>query len=362
MLKRKYTYLFVITSLALLLSLVWLAGCPTPGKFTLTVNVSPPGAGSISPPGGQYDSGVTVTLTATPASDYTFDYWSGSVAGASPTTNIVMDADKSVTAHFEAAPVIERFTLTVNVSPPGAGSVSPSGGEYDSGVTITLTANPDSGYTFDYWSGSAAGTSPTTTLTMDSDKSVTAYFAATPTVLFSDDFGRDTGVWDIFSASEGRVFYENGWLHMINYTTATIDTYSLASQYLADFILEVETAFVDGTEDNWHGVVCRFKDDGDYYAFGVSADGYYYIAKFVNGNQISLAGPTYTSYINEGCCLTNLIHIECIGSSLSLSVNGHALKTVTDTTFNAGDIGLIATSLAGSFTEIAFDNIVVTAP
>jgi len=72
--------------------------------------------------------------------------------------------------------------------------------------------------------------------------------------------------------------------------------------------------------------------------------------------------PTRSSYINEGWGVTNLIHIECIGSNLSLSVNGHLLKTVTDATFTAGDIGLDAHSLAGNFTEIAFDNIVVTEP
>jgi hypothetical protein len=58
----------------------------------------------------------------------------------------------------------------------------------------------------------------------------------------------------------------------------------------------------------------------------------------------------------------NLIHIECIGSSLSLSVNEHVLTTITDATFSDGDIALATTSLGGSFTEIAFDNIIITEP
>jgi len=68
------------------------------------------------------------------------------------------------------------YTLSISVSPPGAGSVSPSGGEYESGVQVTLTASPASGYTFDYWWGSASGSSPTITITMDSDRSITANF------------------------------------------------------------------------------------------------------------------------------------------------------------------------------------------
>jgi len=71
-------------------------------------------------------------------------------------------------------------TLSVSVTPSGAGSVSPSGGEYESGVQVTLTASPASGYTFDYWSGSASGTIPTVTVTIDSDKSLTANFETAP--------------------------------------------------------------------------------------------------------------------------------------------------------------------------------------
>ena len=49
--------------------------------------------------------------------------------------------------HFE--PWKQNYTLSVNINPPQAGSVSPSGGEYESGLQITLNATPASGYTFD---------------------------------------------------------------------------------------------------------------------------------------------------------------------------------------------------------------------
>lgn len=68
------------------------------------------------------------------------------------------------------------YTLSVSVSPSGAGSVSPAGGKYESGEQVVLTASPATGYTFDHWWGSASGSSPTITITMDSDKSITANF------------------------------------------------------------------------------------------------------------------------------------------------------------------------------------------
>jgi uncharacterized repeat protein (TIGR02543 family) len=148
--------------------------------YTLSVSASPSGAGSVAPAGGEYEPGVQVTLTASPSSGYTFDYWSGSASGTTPTTTVTMNSDKSLTAHFKSTAQI--YTLTISINPSAAGSVSPSGGEYESGDQITLTASPASGYTFDHWSGGASGTTPTTTITMDSDKSLVANFKTISTV------------------------------------------------------------------------------------------------------------------------------------------------------------------------------------
>jgi len=352
---------FLVIGLVLVLSLLGAAGCPASDRYNLTTNVSPTEGGSVSPSGGAYDAGVTVTITATANSGYVFDFWSGGASGTNSTTTVVMDAHKSVTAHF--TPIAQTYTLTTSVSPSGAGSVSPSGGEYDDGSSVSLSATANSGYVFDYWSGSISGTGPNTRVTMDSDKDVIANFvAAGPTVLFSDDFSQDTGDWEIFSRSEGDVFYEGGWLHVMNYTTAPIDTATMLDHYFSDFILEVEVKLVDGTDDNWQGVVCRYQDDGNYYVFNISADGYYYISRFIDYDQTALAEATPSSYINQGWDVVNTMTVECVGNSLKLSVNGHTLASVTDSTFSGGDIGLLVTSWAGDFSEIAFDNLVINEP
>lgn len=91
----------------------------------------------------------------------------------------------SAMALLQVGPWDRAHTLSVGVDPPQAGLVFPAGGEYESGVQVTLTANPASGYTFDYWAGGASGTSSTTTIVMDSDKGVTAHFKEIPTVTFT---------------------------------------------------------------------------------------------------------------------------------------------------------------------------------
>jgi len=68
---------------------------------TLTVNTTN-GSVNIAPnlPGGVYNNGDVVTLTATPISGYAFVGWSGAVNGSTNPLVVTMDADKVITATF----------------------------------------------------------------------------------------------------------------------------------------------------------------------------------------------------------------------------------------------------------------------
>jgi hypothetical protein len=83
---------------------------------------------------------------------------------------------------YEARP----FTLTVTLAGTGTGTVTsnPTGinclgdcsESYPENTVVTLTATPASGSTFAGWSGGCSGSSPTTTVTMNADKTCTATF------------------------------------------------------------------------------------------------------------------------------------------------------------------------------------------
>ncbi len=76
---------------------------PTPVMVTLQVTVMPSGYGSVTlnPPGGTYARDTEVTLTATPASpNYGFITWGGNLLEAKNPITIIMDANKSISAHF----------------------------------------------------------------------------------------------------------------------------------------------------------------------------------------------------------------------------------------------------------------------
>jgi len=69
-----------------------------------------------------------------------------------------------------------NYTLTVSVSGQGTVTLNPSGGSYPSGTVVTLTANPAADWSFSSWSGDLSGSQNPATITMNSNKSVTAAF------------------------------------------------------------------------------------------------------------------------------------------------------------------------------------------
>jgi hypothetical protein len=161
---------------------------PDPIYYTLTTSVSPSGSGTVnlSPSGGTYTSGTSVTLTAAHATDYKFDHWGGDASGTGLSTTVTMNSNKNVTAYFEEAPP-DQNTLTTQVSPSSSyGYVTPSSGTYDAGTSVTITAHANSGYEFDHWGGDASGTGLSTTVTMNSNKNVVAYFKGITYTLTTD--------------------------------------------------------------------------------------------------------------------------------------------------------------------------------
>ena len=134
--------------------------------YTLTVNAGT--GGSVSSSGGSYNSGQQVTITATPNTGYNFVNWSGDSSSNSSQITITMNSNTLVTANFE----IITYTLTVNAGT--GGSVSSSGGTYNSGTQVTLSATPNSGYVFSSWSDGSTDSSRT--ITISENLTLTANF------------------------------------------------------------------------------------------------------------------------------------------------------------------------------------------
>ncbi|WP_114782243.1 InlB B-repeat-containing protein [Botryobacter ruber] len=166
------------TSLSITFTVVEDASAPPPAEqYSLALSTSGSGTVTRSPDQTTYDSGSTVSLTATPASGYAFAGWSGDASGTTNPLSVTMNSNKSITATFTA---VSPSVYTLSVSTTGGGTVtkSPDQTTYASGSTVTLTATPATGFSFDGWSGDATGTTNPLAVTMTGNKAITATFTA----------------------------------------------------------------------------------------------------------------------------------------------------------------------------------------
>ena len=143
-------------------------------EYTLTVNSGT--GGSVSSPGGSYNQGQSVSITATPDSEYVFVNWSN--GSTDNPLSITVNSNQTITANFEK----RKYPLTVSIT--GSGTVSEeiiSAGktttEYTSGSVIRLTANASDGWSFSSWSGNVSSTQNPIEVSINEAKTVTAAFS-----------------------------------------------------------------------------------------------------------------------------------------------------------------------------------------
>ena len=75
-------------------------------KYTITFSAGE--GGIVSTTGGEYESGQTVSVTATPQGEYVFTSWSDGNTNA--TRTITISSNSTLTANFEK----RKYPLTVN--------------------------------------------------------------------------------------------------------------------------------------------------------------------------------------------------------------------------------------------------------
>lgn len=105
-------------------------------SYSLTVSVS--GSGSVSPASASYDAGTTVLLTASPASGWAFDSWSGSVSGTSNPLTVVVNSNMNVTANFTQSSSGEaNFDMVGYATVNADGYATTTGGAGGSVTTVS---------------------------------------------------------------------------------------------------------------------------------------------------------------------------------------------------------------------------------
>jgi hypothetical protein len=326
---------------------------------TLTTAVSPSGSGTITPAAGThvYPNGYIANITATAASGYLFDHWSGACSG-SGTCQVTMDGNKTVTANFvPIAPTC--YTLTVNHTGSGGDPTAnpvksdscPTNGQYVAGAGITLTATPASGYQVSGWTGTIddSSTSTTNTLTMPSGAQAVGvtYSQIEYTLTVISDHGT-------VAKNPDKVTYHEGDVVQLTATAATGWTFASWSDGATGTTNPVNVTIhgnlavtANYTQNGYtlaitsaHGTVARNPDQATYHEGDV-----------VQLTATAATGWTFASWSDGATGTTNPVNITIHGNLavtanytqneytlIVLSNHGTPTRSPNHTTYHLGDV------------------------
>ena len=179
-------------------------------------------------------------------------------------------------------------------------------------------------------------------------------------VTFSDDFDTpNKGNWTIFNESAVVSVWRNG-RFAFDFNEPMMTATSITNEFdLSDVVVQMEVYRIGDVIENDMGLVCRYQDQDNYYSMSFGNDSYVTIYK-------SIAG-TWTALFNEfvDTDLSGDYHqmtISCIGTELSLFIDGNLMARVSDSELSTGDVGLISGTYDSVPVVIEFDNFLVYTP
>jgi hypothetical protein len=183
-------------------------------------------------------------------------------------------------------------------------------------------------------------------------------------VYFQDDFSNTGSGWDRMQGADGVTDYADGTYRIFS---ATSDYYMWATpgrQFPGDVRIEADVTKKSGPNADVFGVLCRYKDEKNFYILMISGDSQAGIAKrSAAADLVMLSGETLktNSAIHSGLA-ANHLRADCSGTSLSLYVNDVLVSTASDAEFSAGDAGLWLGAYDQPGTDLFFDNFIVRKP
>ena len=149
-----------------------------PNQVSLAVIANGSGAVTISPQANAYQKGEIVTATAVPETDQNFLGWSGHAGGTNTPLAVTMDGNKVITANFTSGSFVDSFSLVINHAANGSVTRQPDQSTYLSNSLVTLTATANSGFQFDGWADDLVSTENPITISINTNKTVTANFTS----------------------------------------------------------------------------------------------------------------------------------------------------------------------------------------
>ena len=295
-------------------------------NLEITVLTNPVDAGTVLVgdtifTGGTFAYGETLTMSAVDNTGYTFQEWTknDTVVSTSRTLTVTVTETAEYVANFQ----LNNYEISTSVVPTDGGEVT-GAGFYDHGTTATLTATPNTGYTFVNWTeeSDVVSTSSTYSFTVIGTRTLVAHFqlnsyaitaTADPTnggaiyvadtIFTGGTFDHGTQITMVAEAVTGYVFQnwtKNG--SEASTSTNISITVTEAADYVAHFVLNsfditamisvnpTDGGTVEGAGTFNYGETCNLT--------AIPATGFHFVKWTKNGEQVS-TDPAYSFTVLE---------------------------------------------------------------
>ncbi len=106
------------------------------------------------------------------------------------------------------------------------------------------------------------------------------------------------------------------------------------------FMIEV-TAGYEGAANNGYGLIFQLVDDGQFYVFRISGDGYYAVEVADGDELVTLIDWTPSDLIDQNEFAANVLTVEGWGDTYYLYINNQMVTSFSDASYAGGTFGII---------------------
>ena len=172
--------------------------------------------------------------------------------------------------------------------------------------------------------------------------------------IFSDDFRQSSGKWSLKS-DENATFKIASRALVIEVPKDNWLAWSTLDETVSDFYVEVDAALIQGPEDSEYGVIFRYVDADNFYAYAV-ANGSYSLWKLVDDEWYAIVDWTEADALTTQLEESNRLAVLAQGTTITLLANDVVLTQVEDDTFDSGQIALAVGTFDEGGAMALFDN------
>jgi hypothetical protein len=195
---------------------------------------------------------------------------------------------------------------------------------------------------------------------MPVQETTSSLFFPAPCNFFFDDFSDTGSGWPTYVADNYDIGYEDDQYKM--WMDTRVFWIRNAHTSCGNPHIEVDTSLYDYTNpppppyhNIRYGILFRYADTNNWYAFEVSHDGYFRVSKRVEGTFSDVIPWTYSDSIHPGLA-DNHLAVDALGTRISVGANGQTLATTSDTSHSFGFAGLMAGTSVDQSVWVYFDN------